>query len=243
MGIKNVIDDSFPSAFGRLVASAMVLMRNSSTVMGQRLTATTTTATTGDLTDMPLAVFPIYIPSFVGVIPLFLIGILLNAIVMSTILRNKQKLLVTRLDQVMLLLIIVFFFWSLVCLLEFIAAFAVNSAKLYIAEACISAISIVFIFCSNLLLALERFAIVARLNELTIERAFTAVIIVVGIVCGVILTVFVRTAIDMDHSELIETWIMTMYAILLAITLAVIVLYAASYFKSAHLVRESLGLP
>ncbi|KAJ3259052.1 hypothetical protein HDU77_002000, partial [Chytriomyces hyalinus] len=196
----------------------------------------------GDLTDVPFAIFPIYIPNFVGVVPIFLMGALFNGFVMATILLNKKKLLVSRLDQFMFLLIAVFFLWSVACFVEFFASLVAISVQGYIAEAIISSFSIVMIFCVNLLLALERYFLIMGTPEYLCERIITGVIVLVGILCGLILGIFVRTAIDMDHAELVESWSLTMYGALLIISTAVVVVYVRTYFRSSRLVRESLGL-
>ncbi|KAJ3231229.1 hypothetical protein HDU81_003922 [Chytriomyces hyalinus] len=196
----------------------------------------------GDLTDVPFAIFPIYIPNYVGVVPIFLMGALFNGFVMVTILLNKKKLLVSRLDQFMFLLIVVFFLWSVACFVEFFASLVAISVQGYIAEAIISSFSIVMIFCVNLLLALERYFLIMGTPAHLCERIITGVIVMVGILCGLILGIFVRTAIDMDHAELVESWSLTMYGALLIISTAVVVVYVRTYFRSSRLVRESLGL-
>ncbi|TPX75155.1 hypothetical protein CcCBS67573_g03570 [Chytriomyces confervae] len=196
----------------------------------------------GDLTDVPFAIFPIYIPNFVGVVPIFLVGAFFNGFIMATILLNRKKLLVSRLDQFMFLLIFVFFLWSVACFVEFFANLIGISVHGYIAEAIISSFSIVMIFCVNLLLALERYFLIMSTPEYLCERIITGVIVLVGVLCGLILGIYVRTAIDMDHAELVESWSLTMYGALLLISTAVVVVYVRTYFRSSRLVRESLGL-
>ncbi|KAI8616764.1 hypothetical protein BC830DRAFT_170111 [Chytriomyces sp. MP71] len=67
------------------------------------------------LPELQNAKDPDFVPRYYVALPLFSIGLLLNSLVLTTILRNRDRLLQTRLDALVALLLCTFVYWSASC--------------------------------------------------------------------------------------------------------------------------------
>ncbi|KAI8619490.1 hypothetical protein BC830DRAFT_1104129 [Chytriomyces sp. MP71] len=172
--------------------------------------------------------------------PVFCVGLILNSLILFTYTMNWRWLLRDRLDRILALLVGCSLIWCIKNLVGGIWMLYSYSPRAFISDNVLVALCLNLSFWSNLLLALERYAVV---REIQYDRTKLYLLISVAFMLfcstAIITLGFAITDIAVLQKAL---WIAFMPATLLVTTVTTVTLYANSYlYTRARLIEANLG--
>ncbi|KAI8607505.1 hypothetical protein BC830DRAFT_1175255 [Chytriomyces sp. MP71] len=194
----------------------------------------------------PISIFPVYTPVFIGVLPVFALGILFNGVILLTFIANRNKLIAGRIDRLFVLMTFIFFLWSTYCITDYILEDRLPdfSLTLYQLEGVLSSIFVLLIYGTNLMLAAERYFVVCESPDERNEKYFTVLIVFIGVFSWIITWISATSLPDADFKEPLQLKIVfrCLYAYCIVCTLASVTLYYTAYSHSSRQLRESLAV-
>ncbi|KAI8840477.1 hypothetical protein BJ741DRAFT_597437 [Chytriomyces cf. hyalinus JEL632] len=168
------------------------------------------------------------------ILPTFLSGFIVNAVLVSTFIYARRKLLTTRLDRIVLALLVVCIIWSGSNSRKYLRRILWPDLPATRLSSFVNSVNLILVFGINLLLAVERFFVFRNTDHRPSSRLYFGIVIgtmvvQTGISGWLFLTSPSSNGVFPDEPLQRSIWILTMTISFISQNLAIAILYRKTY--------------